>query len=120
MWTIKLFCFATHKKIHKLFFSNLPQIRITTQKRPKSVLDTDNPYQVACLVMQLIFLQSYWECSFSVVTAKEEIVKCLTHFYDVNNNFITVLSDGAFLLNVKLTCCSSDYLERKKNESMNE
>ena len=33
--------------IHKLYFSNLPQIPY--QKRPKSVLDTDNPYQVACL-----------------------------------------------------------------------
>ena len=30
MSMIKLFCFATHSHIHKLFFSNLPQIRIDT------------------------------------------------------------------------------------------
>ena len=51
--TIKLFCFAT--PIHKLFFKNLfksvsqRDTAVSSQKRPKSVLDTDNPYQVACL-----------------------------------------------------------------------
>ena len=40
---------------NNLFFINLPQISITTwygciiSKSPKSVLDMDNPYQVACL-----------------------------------------------------------------------
>ena len=51
--TIKLFCFATH--IHKLFFGiclksvSQRDTGVSSQKRPKSVLDTDNPYQVACL-----------------------------------------------------------------------
>ena len=60
--TIKLFGFATH--IHKLFFSNMPQIRITAwygriiSKRPISVLDTDNPYQVACLPTPRLYAYS--------------------------------------------------------------
>ena len=53
--TIKLFCFAIH--IHKLFsvicLKSVSQrdTPVSSQKRPKSVLDTDNPYQVACLNM---------------------------------------------------------------------
>ena len=54
--TIKLFGFATH--IHKLFFSVIclksvshRDTAVSSQKRPKSVLDTDNPYQVACLLV---------------------------------------------------------------------
>ena len=53
MSTIKLFCFATH--IHKLFsvicLKSVLQrdTAVSSQKRQKSVLDTDNPYQVACL-----------------------------------------------------------------------
>ena len=46
MSTIKLFCFATQ---FINCFSVFCLKSVSSQKRPKSVLDTDNPYQVACL-----------------------------------------------------------------------
>ena len=55
MSTIKLFCFAKH--IHNspppvICLKSVSQrdTAVSSQKRPKSVLDTDNPYQVACLL----------------------------------------------------------------------
>ena len=57
MSTKKLFCFATHRPIHNFFFlviclKSVSQrdTAVSSQKRQKSVLDTDNPYQVACLM----------------------------------------------------------------------
>ena len=46
MSTIILFCFATH--IHKLFFSNLPQIRITTYNLKKAKIRIGYGQSVPC------------------------------------------------------------------------